>query len=196
MGRRRDETRTLRLPSSRASRGRAGDLRRGMQAGIAAFGACRSFCPPILGMFGGPLGGLLFGGETLDYFRLAIGPENIDNPAKSGRIALSHAEGGPMFGHPTTMRLRRPGSSQSSCHNQTDPLPPAIAALECAILGATPSSSVLCAMELADYLRDQAVMYRQLAERSDDPVVKNEMLELASVCEEVANNIEDHLTGG
>ena len=38
-------------------------------------------------------------------------------------------------------------------------------------------------MELSDYLRDQAVMYRQLAERSDDPVVKNEMLELASVCE-------------
>ena len=33
-------------------------------------------------------------------------------------------------------------------------------------------------------------------ERSDDPVVKNEMLELASICEEVANNIEDHLTGG
>jgi hypothetical protein len=51
-------------------------------------------------------------------------------------------------------------------------------------------------MELADYLRDQAVMYRRLAERSDDPVVKNEMLELASVCEEVANHIEDHLTGG
>jgi hypothetical protein len=24
-------------------------------------------------MFGDPLGGLLFGGETLDYFRLAIG---------------------------------------------------------------------------------------------------------------------------
>jgi hypothetical protein len=73
---------------------------------------------------------------------------------------------------------------------------PAIAALDCAILGTTPSSSVLCTMELADYLRDQAVMYRQLAERSDDPVVKNEMLELASICEEVANNIEDHLTGG
>src|SRR6266404_200361 len=30
----------------------------------------------------------------------------------------------------------------------------------------------------------------------DDPVVKTELLELASVCEEVANNIEDHLTGG
>jgi len=39
-------------------------------------------------------------------------------------------------------------------------------------------------------------MYRHLAERADDPVVKNELLELASVCEEVANNIEDHLTGG
>jgi hypothetical protein len=51
-------------------------------------------------------------------------------------------------------------------------------------------------MELADYLRDQAAMYRQLAEQSNDPVIKNEMLELASVCEDVANNIEDHLTGG
>ncbi len=49
---------------------------------------------------------------------------------------------------------------------------------------------------MADYLRDQAVMYRKLAEQADDPFVKNEMLELASVCEEVANNIEDHLTGG
>jgi hypothetical protein len=51
-------------------------------------------------------------------------------------------------------------------------------------------------MELSDYLRDQAVMYRKLAEQADDLVIKNEMLELASVCEEVANNIEDHLTGG
>jgi hypothetical protein len=51
-------------------------------------------------------------------------------------------------------------------------------------------------MELSDYLRDQAVMYRKLAEQANDPVIKNEMLELASVCGEVANNIEDHLTGG
>ncbi len=41
-----------------------------------------------------------------------------------------------------------------------------------------------------------AAMYRQLAEQTDDPVVKNELLELASVCEDVANNIEDHLTSG
>ena len=39
-------------------------------------------------------------------------------------------------------------------------------------------------------------MYRQLAEQADDPAVKNEMLELASVCEDVASNIEDRLTGG
>ena len=51
-------------------------------------------------------------------------------------------------------------------------------------------------MEWVDYLRDEAAKYRQLAEQTDDPVIKNEMLELASVCEEVANDIEDHLTGG
>ena len=39
-------------------------------------------------------------------------------------------------------------------------------------------------------------MYRQLAEQTDDPIIENELLDLASVCEEVANKIEDHLTGG
>ncbi|HEV7634223.1 MAG TPA: hypothetical protein VGO54_02180 [Bradyrhizobium sp.] len=39
-------------------------------------------------------------------------------------------------------------------------------------------------------------MYRKLAEQTDDPFVKSELLELASVCEEVADNIEDHLTDG
>jgi hypothetical protein len=51
-------------------------------------------------------------------------------------------------------------------------------------------------MDWPDYLRDEAAKYRQLAEQTDDPVIKIEMLELASVCEEVASNIEDHLTGG
>ena len=50
-------------------------------------------------------------------------------------------------------------------------------------------------MDWPDYLRDRAAMYRKLAEQADDPV-KTELLELASVCDEVANNIEDHLTGG
>jgi hypothetical protein len=39
-----------------------------------------------------------------------------------------------------------------------------------------------------------AVMYRQLAEK--DAVIKQELLDLAAVCEEVANNIEDRLTSG
>jgi hypothetical protein len=47
-----------------------------------------------------------------------------------------------------------------------------------------------------DCLRGQAAMYRKLAEQTDDPVVKNELLALAYVCDEVADNIEDHLTGG
>jgi len=51
-------------------------------------------------------------------------------------------------------------------------------------------------MEWSDYLRDEAAKYRELAEQAYDPVIKDELLELASVCEEVANNIEDHLPGG
>ena len=67
-------------------------------------------------MFGDPLGGLLFGGETLDYFRLAIGPKNIDHPAKSA-ITFSRHESGSVFGHLANMRLRRAGSSRSSDNN-------------------------------------------------------------------------------
>jgi hypothetical protein len=47
-----------------------------------------------------------------------------------------------------------------------------------------------------NYLRDQAAMCRKLVEQADDPLVKTELLALASVCEEIADNIEDHLTGG
>jgi len=39
-------------------------------------------------------------------------------------------------------------------------------------------------------------MYRQLADQRDGPVIKNEMLDQALVCEDVANNIEERLTGG
>jgi hypothetical protein len=51
-------------------------------------------------------------------------------------------------------------------------------------------------MDWPDYLRDEAVKYRQLAEQADDPLIKVKLLELASACEEVASNIEDRLTGG
>ncbi len=49
---------------------------------------------------------------------------------------------------------------------------------------------------IEDYLRDQAEKYRQLAEKSDDDFVRQELMELAAVCEEVANDIEDRLTSG
>jgi hypothetical protein len=38
-------------------------------------------------------------------------------------------------------------------------------------------------------------MHRKLTEQTDDPIIENELLDSASVCEEVDNNIEDHLTG-
>jgi len=47
-----------------------------------------------------------------------------------------------------------------------------------------------------NYLQDQAAEYRKLVEQADDPFVKTELLALASVCDEIADNIEDHLTGG
>ncbi len=47
-----------------------------------------------------------------------------------------------------------------------------------------------------DYLREQAVQYRQMADKAEDPMVRQEFLDLAAVCEEVANKIEDRMTGG
>jgi hypothetical protein len=49
---------------------------------------------------------------------------------------------------------------------------------------------------IEDYLRDQATKYRELAAKAEDDVVKKELIELASVCEEVANDIGDRLTSG
>jgi hypothetical protein len=53
-----------------------------------------------------------------------------------------------------------------------------------------------CDMDWADYLRDEALRYRQLAETAEVPSVKQELFDLAAVCEEVANNIEDRIPGG
>ena len=47
-----------------------------------------------------------------------------------------------------------------------------------------------------DYLRDEAVKYRILAEQAVDPLIRQELFELAAICEEVANNIEDRMTAG
>jgi hypothetical protein len=64
-----------------------------------------------------PLNCVIFRNKALDYFRFAIGPQNIDHPARSG-IFSSHVSWS-LLEHPLNMRLRRPGSSQLSCHNQT-----------------------------------------------------------------------------
>jgi hypothetical protein len=53
-----------------------------------------------------------------------------------------------------------------------------------------------CRMDWADYLRDEAAKFRQLAETAEDSSIKQELLDLAAVCEEVANNIEDRMPGG
>jgi hypothetical protein len=45
-----------------------------------------------------------------------------------------------------------------------------------------------------DHLRVHAAIYRGLSERIDNPLIKNELLHLASVCEEVADQIEDYQT--
>jgi len=47
-----------------------------------------------------------------------------------------------------------------------------------------------------DYLRDEAARYRKLAEQTKDEAIKKELLELAEVCEEVANSVEDSMTAG
>jgi hypothetical protein len=47
-----------------------------------------------------------------------------------------------------------------------------------------------------NYLQVQAAKYRKLVEQADDPFIKTELLALASVCDEIADNIEDHLAGG
>ena len=51
-------------------------------------------------------------------------------------------------------------------------------------------------MNFDDYLRDEARKYRKLAEQAADPVIKKELLELADICDEVADNIEDRMTAG
>jgi hypothetical protein len=54
----------------------------------------------------------------------------------------------------------------------------------------------MASMDWDDYFRHEAAMYRQLAGQADNVRGKQELLDLAAICEEVANSIEDRLTGG
>jgi hypothetical protein len=51
-------------------------------------------------------------------------------------------------------------------------------------------------MEYAAYLREQAEKYRELADTAEDRGVRREMLDLATVCEQVAAGIEDRAAAG
>ena len=51
-------------------------------------------------------------------------------------------------------------------------------------------------MHNSDYLREQAAKYRELAEKTENPFEKQELRELADVCEEVANKIDDRRASG
>ena len=48
----------------------------------------------------------------------------------------------------------------------------------------------------SDYLRDQAAKYRELAEKAETQLIKLEFLDLATVCEEVADKIDDRRASG
>jgi hypothetical protein len=51
-------------------------------------------------------------------------------------------------------------------------------------------------MHNSDYYREQAAHYRELAEGAKDAATKKEFLELAEVCEEAANKIDDCRASG
>jgi hypothetical protein len=51
-------------------------------------------------------------------------------------------------------------------------------------------------MKYDDYLRHQAEQYRQQAETTEGVQVKLELLALAAVCDEAANDYSDRLTAG
>jgi hypothetical protein len=65
----------------------------------------------------------------------------------------------------------------------------------CCIPG-TPSKATNSIMDWDDYFLEQAAQYRQLADKTEDALIKQELLDLAAVCEEVAHNISDRQTGG
>ncbi len=48
----------------------------------------------------------------------------------------------------------------------------------------------------SDYLREQAVKYRDFAKKSEKSAVKQEFFDLAAVCEEVADQIDDRRAAG
>jgi hypothetical protein len=51
-------------------------------------------------------------------------------------------------------------------------------------------------MHNSDFYRAEAAKYRQVADAANDPAAKQEFLELAAACEEVADHIDDCRASG
>jgi hypothetical protein len=51
-------------------------------------------------------------------------------------------------------------------------------------------------MHESDYLREEAAKYRLLAEAAEQVSTKQELFELAAVCEEMANEMDDRRASG
>ena len=48
----------------------------------------------------------------------------------------------------------------------------------------------------SDYYRDEAAKYKKLAETTTDAVKRQELLEIAAACEEIADSIDDRRASG
>jgi len=59
-----------------------------------------------------------------------------------------------------------------------------------------PNDRVSFMFEHSDYLREQAAKYLEQAEKEEDTSAKKELLQLAFICEEVANDMDDRRVSG
>jgi hypothetical protein len=50
--------------------------------------------------------------------------------------------------------------------------------------------------EHSDYLREQAVKYLEQSKKEEDSSAKKELMQLATICEEVANDMDDRRMSG
>jgi hypothetical protein len=65
--------------------------------------------------------------------------------------------------------------------------------LTCYCLG---QKTVLSMFEHSDYLREQAAKYLEQSKKEEDSSAKKELLQLATICEEVANDMDDRRVSG
>ena len=50
--------------------------------------------------------------------------------------------------------------------------------------------------EHSDYLREQAAKYLELAKKEENSLSKEEFLQLAEICQDVANDMDDRRVSG